>query len=76
MRKNVSIMLTVNNGNYYYYLIYVQHTAMILEKMTANAGCMPPFMVAHKTPTTIYGHSGLFSFRTVRKEMFGAFSYK
>lgn len=49
---------------------------MILEKMTANAGCTPPLMVAHKTPTTMYGHSGLFSFKTFRKEMSGTFSYR
>lgn len=49
---------------------------MILEKITANAGCMPPLMVAHKTPITMYGHSGLFSFKTVRKETFGTFSYR
>lgn len=42
--------------------------------MTANAGCKPPLIIAHKTPATKYGHSVLFNFKIFINEAGGSSS--
>lgn len=49
-------------------------TAIISEKMMEKAGCRAPLAMAHTVPTTKYGHSVLFNFKTFRKDTGGTFS--
>lgn len=47
---------------------------MILEKMTANKGCMAPLIAAQMVPMKMYGHSELLRRSTVKNDTGGASS--
>lgn len=47
---------------------------MILEKMTANTGCMAPLIAAQMVPMKMYGHSELLRRSTVKNDTGGASS--
>lgn len=47
---------------------------MILEKMMAKAGCIAPLIMAQKVPTKMYGHSGMLSRSTLKKDASGTSS--
>lgn len=47
---------------------------MILEKMTANIGCITPLIMAQMSPTKMYGHSVRLRRNTLTNDTGGIFS--